>query len=290
MFIRGNSTAADGDAYYAQGAITFDPAPNGFSFDTQGAHNVFVANFTRQIPAGGSLTIQQTYSIGSTQAAVAALAAQAEDQMDTPAVSIGSPADGTTVATPTVTVTGKATDQTISSLTVNGQPVPVAADGSFSAPVSLTPGPNTITATATDGAGNQGHASVTVNYRPVTNAPQRPPAASPTLAPIGGLNTSGSVGFSLVCRAAAGAVCHVFARLTTFEKLLGTRITAVSATARKRHSRLVIIGSRSASVPAGRSVAVTVPLNGTGRRLLAQFKRLPAMLKITLLDTKPQEP
>src|SRR5262249_6411720 len=54
----------------------------------------------------------------------------------------------------------------VTSLTVNGTPVGLAADGSFSAPVTLAPGQNTVTAVAKDGAGNASQAQTTVVYAP----------------------------------------------------------------------------------------------------------------------------
>lgn len=77
-----------------------------------------------------------------------------------PTLTISSPADGSLLRTPTVTVKG--TTEPLASLVVNGIDVRVDAVGSFSANVSLTEGPNVITANATDEAGNWRAVSVTV--------------------------------------------------------------------------------------------------------------------------------
>ncbi|MEW5747539.1 MAG: hypothetical protein AB1793_01950 [Candidatus Thermoplasmatota archaeon] len=79
-----------------------------------------------------------------------------------PHVSISSPADGTTVDVPAITVSGTA--EPGASLTVNGMSAVVEADGSFSCVVLLEEGENTVTATAVDLWSNSANASVTVTY------------------------------------------------------------------------------------------------------------------------------
>jgi hypothetical protein len=119
-------------------------------------------------------------------------------------------------------------------------------------------------------------------------APSPPPAiitkfvllGAPTASPTG-------VSFSLTCQAAAGTVCQGLAQLSTLERLLGTRIVALSARRQRRHSKRVVIGSKSFTLAAGAQKKVGVPLNRTGKSLLARFKRIPATLKITLLNTRP---
>ncbi len=83
-----------------------------------------------------------------------------------PVVTITLPTDGSIVNTPTVTVTGTASDNVgVISLTVNGAPATIVA-GAYSTTVTLVSGLNTITAVATDGAGNSGTATVTVTFNP----------------------------------------------------------------------------------------------------------------------------
>ncbi|PXF51153.1 MAG: hypothetical protein C4B55_01715 [Candidatus Methanophagaceae archaeon] len=84
-----------------------------------------------------------------------------------PELTITSPAPGTTTDSPTITVTGIATDESgIASVTVNGVLASGAADWStWSAEVTLAAeGENTITAVATDGAGLTTTKTVTVTY------------------------------------------------------------------------------------------------------------------------------
>jgi hypothetical protein len=110
----------------------------------------------------------------------------------------------------------------------------------------------------------------------------------PKLVLLGAPITSPSgVSFSLICQAAVSVVCQGVAQLTTLEKLLGKRITALSARRQKRHSKRVAIGSTGFSLPAGQSESVKVPLNSAGRRLVARFGRVPASLEIRLLNTNP---
>ena len=82
-----------------------------------------------------------------------------------PTLTITSPINGTTVSTSTITVSGTATDDTgVTNLTVNGNPVTVETDGSFTNTVSLTSGVNTITVIATDVSGISTTETVTVTY------------------------------------------------------------------------------------------------------------------------------
>ncbi len=84
-----------------------------------------------------------------------------------PVVKITAPANFETVNEGSITVSGTATDSSsgIDTVTVNGNAVTVASDGSFSTSVSLTEGDNTITIVATDKAGNKTTKTITVTYR-----------------------------------------------------------------------------------------------------------------------------
>lgn len=72
-----------------------------------------------------------------------------------PTLNITAPTEGAVVSSASLTVRGTTNDSTSSpvTLTVNGNSVTVAADGSFSTTVTLAEGSNTITIVATDAAG-----------------------------------------------------------------------------------------------------------------------------------------
>jgi len=81
-----------------------------------------------------------------------------------PVLTIIYPTNGETISTSTITVIGTASDVSgIALVTVNGALANSTADWStWSAEVTLTEGPNTITAVATDNTGNQNTTTITV--------------------------------------------------------------------------------------------------------------------------------
>lgn len=80
-----------------------------------------------------------------------------------PDITIISPEDGVLLNTPSITVTGNASDSIswIKSVTVNGTSAGLTGE-TYTSDIQLTEGQNTITATATDAAGNTGTATITV--------------------------------------------------------------------------------------------------------------------------------
>lgn len=115
--------------------------------------------------------------------------AYAEPQpLPAPALTIATPTEGAILSSASLTATGTTSDPFgIKSLTVNGQPVTVDATGSWSFPLTLTPGSNTITAVAT----NNGGASTTVR-RMVTYTPPKPPTTTTEPPSVTALNLSPS--------------------------------------------------------------------------------------------------
>ncbi len=174
ILVRTNVTQPDGVLNEAVGAITFGKAPSDFRF---ASNNEFEEHNFAVVPAGGSTSLSYVYSVGYSVADVTALALDAQDRFEAPTVVIGSPASGTTVSSPTVTVSGIAdAGSGISSIAVGGQTVPVASTGAWTAQVPLSPGANTITALATDGAGATAQAQLAVLYNPPAPPPPPPPA------------------------------------------------------------------------------------------------------------------
>ena len=152
----------DGSDTASYGGLTYTSAPDGIVWTSP---DDFIVQYTRTIPAAGKLRLTQVYTQATTDDELTALSRSAEDKVVGPSVSITAPANGSTVTSAAQTVTGTATDNVgVKTLTVNGQPAAVGAGGAFSAPVTLTPGANTITVVATDAEGNSTQAQTVVTY------------------------------------------------------------------------------------------------------------------------------
>jgi Glucodextranase, domain B len=262
-----------------QGAIVYDTAPSEpikITAHGSATYNTFETPYQRTVPAGGSSTpLRMTFIQAFALTEVSSLAAAAIAGYH-PSVSITAPANGATVSTPTVTVTGTASDTgALSSLTVNGAGVAVAATGgAWSTSATLKPGANTITATATDQAGLSSSSVVTVTYTP----PMPPPAKASQVGRVSG--AKGQATITLACHGAAGTSCKIHATLTTVEKRRHGHLIAVVAA--KTHSKQVTIATVTVVIPAGQKIKISLKLNATGRKLLARFGKLPAHLIVTL--------
>ncbi|CAA9357513.1 MAG: Serine/threonine protein kinase [uncultured Gemmatimonadetes bacterium] len=80
-----------------------------------------------------------------------------------PVLVVTAPTDGSAVRAPQVALSGTVSDAGAVTLTLNGAPVPVAADGSWTASATLAAqGDNTLALVATDAAGNRTETSRTV--------------------------------------------------------------------------------------------------------------------------------
>jgi Glucodextranase, domain B len=171
----------DTDEYSVPAAVTYTTQPTSARFITQPVNSPypycyetgyygacdFLLDYQRTVPAGGSVTITQVYTVAESMAQVQALAQMTEDASVSPTVTITTPANGSTVSSPQVTAIGTATDlQGLKSLRIDGVPVTTDASGNWSLPLTLAPGNNTITAVATNLAGNTAQAQDTVVYAP----------------------------------------------------------------------------------------------------------------------------
>ncbi|MEM4293534.1 MAG: Ig-like domain-containing protein, partial [Thermoplasmata archaeon] len=94
-----------------------------------------------------------------------------------PVLAVTSPADGTILATNSVTVSGTVSDANLETLKVNGNVVPVT-NNAFTTEIALSEGTNTITVVATDLAGHT--TTVTLNVVADTLAPTLSVTASAT--------------------------------------------------------------------------------------------------------------
>lgn len=214
-----------------------------------------------------------------------------------PVISITSPANGATVSTSSVSVTGTASDALsgVAAVTCNGAPATVQS-GSFSCSVALTAGANVITVKATDAAGNNSTATESVTFS--NAAAPTITSFSPSSGPIGteitltGSNFSangtatpqvtlsqqggGSIGapvasftatrisFVIPAGATSGAVT------VSASGQSATSATSLSVVASS--SFAVSAGPTSASVQQGTSTAYSVTLNsGNGFSQLASL-------------------
>ncbi|HEX8363056.1 MAG TPA: RHS repeat-associated core domain-containing protein, partial [Longimicrobium sp.] len=79
-----------------------------------------------------------------------------------PALELASPTDGIVVREDAAAVTGRVADATTVSITVNGAPATLAADGSFQASIALAEGETPVVVIATDAAGNESRAALRI--------------------------------------------------------------------------------------------------------------------------------
>jgi glucodextranase-like protein/PASTA domain-containing protein len=234
ILVHTNLAAPDGDPAEAFGAISFSRAPSGFKFvpkpptpPTPSSPSYELAEHqVLQIPTGGSTTLRYIYSVASTASDVSALALAAQDRFAPLALAISSPASGTTVSVPGVTLSGTTSAGSgIKSLIVGGQAISVASDGSWSAQVPLSPGANTITAVATDGAGATAQAQVTVVYQP----PAPPVVAKCHVPRVKGMKLRAAEKALRHAHCRVGKVKHVSSR-----KLARGRVTSTTPRAGRR--------------------------------------------------------
>jgi hypothetical protein len=246
ILVRSNLAAPDGATSEAAGAITFSSAPSAFTFVS---NQEFEEHRVLSVPAGGSAGVSYVYSTAYTVAQAQALALAAQDRFQVPAIAITSPADGSTVSAPSVTVTGTArAGSGVSSVNVSGVSALVQPDGSWSADVPLSPGSNAVTALATDGAGATVQAQVTIFDQPPAPTPGPGPGSGPAPSPPPPV---------------AGPVC-------TVPRIKGMKLPAAKRALRRAHCRVGRIKHRhSKKVRRGRVVA-TSP--GRGRRMVAGSK------------------
>lgn len=130
-------------------------------------------------------------------------------------------------------------------------------------------------------------------YEFVPPAPPPPPKPTPPPPPakasVAGATAKGTtVTTTLGCQGLTGQTCQVKIVLTVTEHLLGKRLLSVSARAKKKHqhphTKRVIVGTLTTTLQAGQVATTSVPLNATGKALLARFRRLPVTVTTSLID------
>ena len=95
----------------------------------------------------------------------------------------------------------------------------------------------------------------------------------------------------LSCTGAAGQICRFMITLTSSEHLTRSRVIAVTADAvpagvvsRPARVKRVTVGVLAVTLHAPQTRTVKIPLNATGRRLLARLHRLPLTARTVSSD------
>jgi hypothetical protein len=110
-----------------------------------------------------------------------------------------------------------------------------------------------------------------------------PTPTNPATTTVGKIGVTGTtVSFSLRCSAGTSNCADILG-LATSETLHGSKVTAVAAAKTKHKS--VVVGSTRVTLTAGAAKTVKLGLNGTGRKLLSKFPKLP-MLAVVLQGGK----
>jgi hypothetical protein len=115
----------------------------------------------------------------------------------------------------------------------------------------------------------------------LTTATPAPPPAQPGRASAGHAHVSGkTAAVAITCKGATS--CRVALKLSVVETFKGHKLVGVTAARKQRVTRkVVVLGTATATVAAGRTTTVRVALNGKGRGLLALRHRLTATLEVT---------
>ncbi|HEX8122282.1 MAG TPA: hypothetical protein VF549_13555 [Solirubrobacteraceae bacterium] len=282
VFIRGDAGAAEGDRRHPYGVMLWDTPAGEPEFHNQSR---FVVPMKRSISLSGEVHIRWAYAMATTRAEAEQVAAGVRDGWFGPTLEITSPADGSTVTTPEIDVTGRSVDsEGAPTVTVNDVPATVRADGPWSARVRLHPGRNMLTITADDGAGNRHVAAVFVDYLPPPVVPTVPDRIAPALT---GVSLSATT-----FRVAAGATAVAAAtrRGTTVRYTLSEPATVSFAISRATKGRRVGARCRRATRRNRRKRACTRYVK-TGRTIARQSPAGGSTLKFTgRIGTKKLKP
>ncbi len=111
-----------------------------------------------------------------------------------------------------------------------------------------------------------------------------PPTPKPGQASFGRVSVSGTTAsVKASCSGNSVDSCKLSFKLTVTETLLGKKIVAVGARAKKlkRHKVTVTVGTASTFLKAGQSRVVKISLNGTGKSLLSKYRTLHTTLRVT---------
>jgi Glucodextranase, domain B len=249
------------------GAMTFATPYDSIRFDNtlfSPTYDSVMIEYRRSVPAGGSIQITWSYASGQTLSEVQHDAAMAADAMQPPAISITSPASGSTIFKTPVTVTGTASAGSgVSAVTVNGMTAAVSG-ASWTAHVRLRPGKHTLMATVT----SIGRATKTTSE-----------ALSLAVAKV---NTSGRAsdkkhGSTVLVTPGITVSCPPHGHACSAAETATTLASASAASAKKKK---FVIGKTSFTVPAAQNKKLTFALNRTGRKLLHNLGHLKVTIAV----------
>ncbi len=283
IFAQEEEEQEEGNESLGKGAITLSAPPTEIKFGSDSGS--FELHYLRTLPADGSVKIGQAFSTAFALTEVRPAAQQAQLELS-PSLKILSPATTTTLSTPTATVTGTVTaagNDLPSTVSVNGQAVPVGPSGSWSAPVALAVGANTITATATDEYGLSASAQISLTYAPPTSGtpPPSPPVTSPAAtATITETSYDGHNLLLTVSCHSGGATCTGSIGATATQKL-GSK----GKKGRKGHrpkAKQITVASGSFAIASGQTETIKLKLSGAAASLLAHLGRLASTVTLSL--------
>lgn len=181
-----------------------------------------------------------------------------------PFVTITSPANGATITSSPVKVTGTAGGSSgVKSVTVNGVGANLYGT-SWTAMVPLTPGQNTLTATMTPKDGSTASTSVTVTYSGAAAA------AHVTLV------SDRFNGRAVLVKLACGATGSNCAGKVTL------RYTETVVRQHKKHRITLVLAGKDYSIGSGHTATITAGLSAKGKSLLKSHRKLATKGTVTI--------
>jgi len=280
LFLEEELHQEEGNEALGEGAITMSAPPSEIKFAAKSSE--FELHYLRTIPAGGSVRIGQAFSTAFSMSEVRADAQQAQVELS-PRISIASPLAGATLSTPTATVTGTVTaggNDLPSTVSVNGQSVPVAANGAWTAQVPLALGANTVTATTTDAFGLGASSQTTLSYAPVTPiAIVTPVKIVASVATITKTSYSAPNLLLTVSCHAGGAACTGSVSVIAKEKLTSKPRKGKKG---KTKTKQITVAHGFFSIPAGQSETINLKISSAAAGLLKHLGSLPATITLSL--------
>jgi Glucodextranase, domain B/PASTA domain len=150
------------------GAITFSGPPQSADFISSSNNQTvaFTMHYVAALRPGASVTYDWSFSQSTSAAGLSSLEQVERDRFSQPSISITRPRARSVSHSARLTVRGLVSDPVgLKSVTVDGQPAPLRAGGTYSTMVRLKTGRQRIVAVATNIAGNTQHASVLVTYK-----------------------------------------------------------------------------------------------------------------------------